>query len=377
MRKLSIRQTGSATYVADSVVATDIERMGLLTRIDMVIEITPSATLTEANQPDGLNRVLQNMRILGGSHTYFTLPSVDGGQGGTLLHYMNRQDGFGLGHADGAVAAPTRTFTIMKFTLHCGSRPKDLYGRDNPFDLTAFIPAGDESQLRAEWVTSGNDVMDDTVTVGATTMRFILHRVVGTEDEIRQEIAEQRVVTPPGWTGRVASWSAVVTATGGTTSDFNVETNDLVTGGFIKRIGILAQDATADRPLRAGDEVTEIAILSVPTSETLYQVTAEALTAALEGGDQLTVNSGGAESAATEKFDVDFNQSAPLGVYLIDLRPSAQDALGRDYGWDLRAMQTGDLRLGYIITTRAAGDDRLVLFERYIPPDVSLAVAGR
>ena len=162
--KRSYTQTNTAAWAADSAgIAVDIDRTGLITRIDATVEITPSLTLDGASQPDSIFRVIQNLRVVGGSHTYFTLPADDACMGGILLHNLNVYDGFGLGHRDGDIAAPGRTYVPMNFVLHAGSRPKDMFGRDNPYDLSAFIPANKEGQLRAEWVTSGNDVMDDSV----------------------------------------------------------------------------------------------------------------------------------------------------------------------------------------------------------------------
>ena len=100
---------------------------------------------------------------------------------------------------------------------------------------------------------------------------------------------------------------------------------------------------------------------------TLYRSGVEMMTAHMEYGTNLTVNSGALESAATEKFGPDFNAAAPLGIGNIDLRSRAHTLLGKDYGFDLRNHETGDFVLGLLITTRAAGDDTLTLFERYAP----------
>ena len=162
---------------------------------------------------------------------------------------------------------PQLTFTGVNFVLHAGSRPRDQFGRDNPFDLSAYIPADSESQLRIEWTTSGNDILDDSVTISSGVMRFILHRVIGTDAEIRAEMAKQGVVLPaePGVVGMVPAWSAVVHANAGTTTDFFAETEDVVVGAFLKRISLLCQDSTVDRTLRAQDEVTRIAPLRSPS----------------------------------------------------------------------------------------------------------------
>ena len=391
MRHLTFRQTVSATWAADATQRTDLERIGLLTRVDLLVEVTPSATLTAANQPDGLNRLIQNVRILGGGAVYVTLPGDDGCQAGSIIHYLNKIDGLGVGHPDGAIAAPTRTFTPMKFSFHFGSRPKvpGMPAVDNPYDLSAFIPAGDESQLTAEWVTSGNDVCDDSVTISSAVGRYTLHRVRGTPGEIQQEMRNQGVVLPANqhgqpWSGMVPAWSSSQFATAATTTDYDAETDAIPTGAFIRRATLLSQDATATRTLRAGDEVTETRIWSSVTNEVLYQQTSENLTGYLYGGDQLTANSGSLESGGTEKMGVDFNEAAPLGVYPIDFRNKTfwaesvhQYQVRKDYGWDMRGFNQNDIRLGHIITTRAAGDDRLILWEKTIPTNVDLAVAAK
>ena len=159
MRTITRRQTDTATYAADSTIATDLEREGLITQIDFTVEMTPSATLTAGHtNPDPLSRLVQNLRVVGGSHTFFNLPADDGALGGALLHYMNVVDGFGIGHPDGSVTAQeARAFIPMQFVLHCGVRPRNSKGVENPFDMSGFIPAFVEAQLRAEWTTSGND----------------------------------------------------------------------------------------------------------------------------------------------------------------------------------------------------------------------------
>lgn len=375
LRKLTIEQNDTGAFSADATVDIDIERVGVITRIDATVEITPSATLTAAFQVDGLNRVLRNGTIRGGSHTYMTLPGPDGGHGGTLLHYLNAQDGHGIGHGGGAVAAPVRTFTAKNFVFHAGSRPRDIYGRDNPFDLSAFIPAHTEGQLTFTWGNNGNDVLDDTVTISSATMRLTLHRLLGTLTEMEEEVARQGVVSPGGgFTGMIPAWSSVTHANAGTTTEFDAEQIDIVVGGFLSRIALLEQDATADRPIRAGDQVTDVAIKVPRTSEVLYQAGVEYLQAHMGAGDQLTDDSGAANNAAVATpIGPDFDAHAPVGVYIIDLRARSNKPMGRDYGWDLRRARNGDFRLGFLITTRTAGDDTLVLYERYQPTNLPLA----
>src|SRR3990167_8209236 len=109
MSARGIKETQATTgvWAADSGgIQTELNQQGVITRLAATVEVTPSATLTGANQPDGLWRVMKNLNVQRGSTTYFAQPSDDGCMGGTLLHEMNILDGFGPGHFTGSVTAP-------------------------------------------------------------------------------------------------------------------------------------------------------------------------------------------------------------------------------------------------------------------------------
>ena len=351
LRKVSKTQTDTIAWSADNGgVGADLERVGYITRIDVTAEITPSATLTGAGTvADGLWRVLRNIKIVGGSHTYVTLPNDDAAMGGTLLHYLSENDGHGRGHHDGIITAPHRTYVPITASLHFGSRLRTPFGVDNKFDMSGFIPAAEESQLRVEVQTSGNDVMDETVTITSGTYRFTIHRVVGTPDEVREEIARQGVrnLVVPAWTAEVFAHTA-------TRADYTEE-RDLPTGGFLKRIAIAEQDATADRSLRTQDEATGFAIKLPDQNEEIVRLFADSL------GARLLPGSNQVDSTAA----ADFQGHAPIGIYLLDLRPYVWSH--PDLGLDLRGFKTGAAKLGMTITTYAAGDDSLILYERSLP----------
>lgn len=351
LRKVSKTQTDTITWAADNGGAgADLERVGYITRIDVTAEITPSATLTGAGTvTDGLWRVFRNIKIVGGSHTYITLPNDDAGMGGTLLHYLSENDGHGRGHHDGPITAPNRTYVPITATLHFGSRPRTPSGWDNKFDMSGFIPAAEESQLRIEVQTSGNDVMDETVTITSGVYRFAIHRVVGDPGEIRAEIARQGVrdLVVPAWTAENFAHTAA-------RADYTEE-RDLPTGGFLKRIAIAEQDATADRSLRAQDEATGFAIKLPDQNEEVIRVFADSLGAHLLPGSNLM-------DGTTAP---DFGGFAPRGIYLLDLRPHVWTH--PDLGLDLRGLKAGSAKLGMTITQYAAGDDSLILYERYLP----------
>jgi len=371
LRKQSFTQPTVATWAASTLLSTALERIGVLTRIDVTSEITPSATLTGANQPDGLFRPLQNLNIRGSPSIYTDLPSLVEGQGGTLLHYLNKADRHGLGHPDGAVTAPSLTFTTVNHVIHCGTRPRSRSGADNPFDMSAFIPASLESSLTAEWRTTPNTVMDDTVTISSAVQRYTLHRLLGTDAEIRAEIAQQKMEEGwayPSWvdsqgraqapTGMMPAWQANVTSPTATTTSFETLTIDLPHGNFVRRIAILAQDATATRALRAEDELTELAIVSrIAGNERLLQIRTQYLNMHLEYGSNLE-----ADDAA-----LDFGNHVPKGIYIIPLHQYVSNPAWKEYGLNMRAAARGDMTIGTIINTNASGDDLLTLFEVYQP----------
>ncbi len=363
MRKIKNTQTTAATWAADGTISTAIERIGLITRINATVEVTPSATLDGQNQPDGLFRLIQNLRIQGGSATYFNLPADDGCQGGVLQHYRALIDGLGVGHESGDVAAPSASYVPIDFPIHIGSRPQTKYGIDNPFDLSAFIPANKESQLVAEWTTSGNDVMDDTVTIASAVMRFTISRVTGSHEDIAAEMQRQGVAVLPGNTGWIPQYSSTNFAIGATSTDFVSQSVDVPSGAFLRRIFIIAQDATADRALRAADQISEIQLRNSKAGENLLEVGVEVITGSLPFGSNML-----ADDAA-----LDFGNQAPHGIYPVDLRPHMGGPVGEDYGLNLIDGDNADAwKLGFIIDNRAQGDDALISWERYVPTAVGL-----
>jgi len=356
LRKVTKTQTDTGTWAADSPgIGVDLEKTGLITQMEVTVEITPaaSAALDGANVADSIFRTIQNLRIEGGAHTYITLPADDAAMGGTLLHYLNKVDFPGIFHASGDVAAPAHIYVGVTWPLHFGSRPFDMFGRPNPFDLTAFIPAHAESQLRAVWVTSGNDVLDASVTIGSAVMRFTLHVVQGTDAEIRAEMARQSVQQ-----AMVPAWVAQVFAHTATSSDY-AEERDVPTGGYLKRIAIAEQDDTGARSIRVADGVTGVALKLPLQNEELFR----------EFVDHWTGHLRAETAGELDEAVVDFSAHAPVGILIKDLRPYGHP----DYGLNMTRMTTGAVKLGLTITTYTAGDDSLILYERYAPYSGRLA----
>lgn len=359
MRKIERTQTDTAIWVGDSAgIATDVEKEGVLTRLDVTVELTPSAAITTV-QPDGLFRLIQNLRVLGGGKTFINLPSDDAAMGGTLMHYLNVKDRIvPVGHQEGAVVAPMRTYVPVSWTFHMGTRPMNQWGQENPFDMSALIPALGLTSLRSEWVTAGNDVVDDGITITSAVMRFTTFHIVGTDEELRQEMADQGVVIPPKLRGprgqlptaMVPVWETEVFQHTATASDYS-ERRNLPVGGYLARIAIAEQDATATRSVRASDQVTGVAVI-LHGEEIVKSFV-----------DHWMNRNGPGSVLEVDHAAPDFGMQAVSGILIKDLRPHGNP----DYGLDLTNIQAGAAKLGLTITAYTAGDDSLILYERYEP----------
>mgnify|MGYP001603257576 CR=1 FL=1 len=182
MLKRTVTQTKSWTWGSATSVEEDILKDGYITHIDFSLEITPSATLAGASQPDGPFRPINNFTIKGGSQTYFQLPAE---QGGRLWHYMNRLLYKWIGHGTAGIANPNLTFQPILFSYHPGSRPIEPHTvLPNYFDLSAFIPGIEETSLSGKWETTANDVLDDTVTLSSAVLKATIYLVMGDPEEI-------------------------------------------------------------------------------------------------------------------------------------------------------------------------------------------------
>lgn len=369
LRKRSITQTKTLTWAAsNAAISQDIDQVGQITQIDVTVEITPSATLGGANQPDGLWRPIKNLAIKGSSHTYIQLPVDDACGGGILLHYLNMYDfPSRVFHYTGSVTAPLgRAYTPLTSIIHCGTRPT-WNGKENKFDLSAFIPAYAESQLAIEWATGPNSVMDDTVTISSATMRVTLHYVTGRDAEIRAEMAAQGVLAAmcPAWMGQVDAHDAAYT-------DYQDEIN-IPTGAYLARIADLEQDATATRAIRAADEASGFAV-KLNNDETLFKVYADAVgqRTAMRGTNMV------ADDAAPQ-----FQGEAPVGIYILDLKDHGTtvgehgNPLARDYGVNLIGVPQGLPKLGRSVAVYASGDDSLIIWERYLPFQMVSGLQGK
>lgn len=347
MKKIKKTEIGSLTYSASTQQTADVPRDGVITRIDCEVQVTPSATMVGANLPMGIWHVIDTLRLVGGGGKQY----VGLGSGellGRIIHALNQSD-FPEKPFVGArnLTAPNTTYVPVVFRLHFGSRPRDMYGRDNPFDLSAFIPAHRESSLKMEWGCPANSVMDGTVTISAATMKMTVYQILGTSQEIRDEIARQGLDPDSPMTPVSSTESYNHT---GTISDLGKQF-DIPMGNFLRRIAIMAEDATAV-PVLAMDEITRVGLLLPQSGERIIDVDFSSLvTGQMPGGTM---------QLADEGASVDTYVQNQNGIAILDLRPHGF----RDYGMDTRLLKNGDVKLGVTIGSYASGDKSYIHYDQ-------------
>ena len=324
--------TDTFTWAASSDVEVALPTEGLITRIDFELYLTAGSAISSELSTYGLCRAIENFKIVGGGgKQYFSLV---GKHMGILWHYLNLLDFPGKSFRD--IVA---TSQYIAFRCHFGSRQRDIYGRDNPFDLSAAIPAMDETNLNVIWTTgAAADTIDNDQDISAATMRMTVHEVLNGERN---------------WNRLVPVSSCETYNPGGTKDNLGGEV-DIPTGKYVRRIVMMCQDASALNAggrLIVGDQVTELGVRLVkPQNTQLIYVRSK----------QLELNN--------PKFDgmqvVDTpNTLSPWscpGFYCLDLRPYKH----ADYGYDTKNLRKGDLKLGMTIDSYASADREYIWYDQ-------------
>lgn len=325
------------TWAASSDVQVDLPREGAITRLTLEFQYTVTACLAaNTNTEFSQFKPVQNLKIEGGGGKNY-LGAV-GEQMGRLLHFLNQYD-FPGRMFQKAMTTNTIFGTIV---LHFGSRPRDMYGRDNPFDLTAFVPAKDESTLKLTWTTAAAvDICDTAIDISAGTMVVTVHEVLGL----------------PNMDGMIPVSSTEFFAHASNKSDLSQQF-DVPTGQFLRRIIILQQDATgisSGGPLVSNDEIGRVGLILPKENRRLVELDWEAFIT--ENGIQ-RFPAMTAAGAVTKPID-----EVVEGFGVIDLRKYANP----DYGLDLRNYATGDVKLGLTIENYSSGDDTIIFYDTIQP----------
>lgn len=342
MLNVSKSITETAAWAASGNKQIELPNEGLITRIVLDLSLTVTACLAaDTNTTLHSYRPIQGLKIEGGGgRSYFSMSGAE--QMGRLLHFVNRLDFPGRSFERGMA-----TNTIYgSFMLHFGSRPRDLYGRDNPFDLTAFIPAKDETNLKLTWeTTQAADICDTAIDISAGTLTAHVFEVLDT----------------PHTRGMVPISSTEFYAHTANKSDLGAQF-DVPTGCFLRRILILSQDDTAissGGPLVAADEISKAGLLLPKENRRLIELNYDAM-ACLNGfeRDQVQTAAGAVTKPGVARQE---------GFLVMDMRQYGH----KDYGLDLRRYQTGDVKLGLTIANYASGDDTIIFYDTVQPYGVN------
>ena len=323
--------TDTLTYSAGNDVQIDLPNEGIITQVDWELYLTLDAGAASTMSVLGLWRAIQNMKIEGGGgKSYF---SMTGTQMGMLMHHLNVLDYPGKCWRD--IVA---TSQYIAGRIHFGSRLHDVYGRENPFDLTAGIPAQDETNLKFTWTCAASDnTVDATRTISSGTMRVQVSEVLGQPTAgLMIPISSSESYDP-----------------GATKSDLSGQ-RDIPTGSYVRRIAIMAIDATAGTssgPLLLDTLVTEAGILLPKENRRLIEVRAKQLELQNPLWDGMQV-------ANTPNTQSPHNTTG--GMYVVDLRQFDHP----DYGLDARRMNTGDLKLGLTIGTYASSSKAIMWYDQ-------------
>lgn len=339
------RIVSGLTWAASSDVDKDLSNSGFLTALDIEVTTTMSGSETQLST-FAKWRMIQSMKIQGGSGKVYYNPS--GTQMGVAMHLLNLRDYPGRTWRELDAAASS-----VKWRIQFSPRKRDVWGRDNPFDLTAAIPAMDETNLKLIWSTTANTAINNDTTISSATMYVTEYRVL--PESAAQEAAIKRRLMVP-----ISSSEAY--DPGASKSNLSGE-RYVPTGKFVKRISILATDATAytsHGPLFNTDQVTEVGLYLAKSGVWIVNaVRAKNLALGVPLNDGYDV------------IDTPNTMSpwASPGFYVLDLGQHGGDSEfgeGKDFGLDTRGMGSQDVKLAMTIDYASAEKEQ-IFYEQFEP----------
>lgn len=335
MDKITKRIVTTSTWSAGAdLTPVNLPREGLITEVR--VRFMPTVTGTGTIGVDGLFRTIQNLKILGdGGRAYLGL---SGEQMSRILAFTNRYDfGAPMVSLQGN-SITTNTIPHVTFVFHPGSNPQD------PFDLSAVIPARALSTLQILVSTTADDVVADTITGG--TYYYEIHEVLGMP-------VPQDIKTPVG-----SSYTVDLAAT---YSDYSYKI-DVPAGAWLRRIIFMQQDDTAI-PLRVDTEITGIRLELPRTASAFIESNWEDIKAeaAIRAGVMTTINEQAMAAAASEA--VSGAACFMNGFTIVDLRKYFDPR----WGMDLTNYQTGDVKLA--LTVAVAAGEVIIYWDQLKPVD--------
>ncbi len=348
--------TTALTYSAGNDVDKSLSNSGFLTAIDLEAYVTMSGSETQLST-FAKWRIIQSLKIQGSSGTVYYNPA--GTQMGVAMHLLNLRDHPGKTWRELDAAASS-----FKWRIQFSPRKRDIWGRENPYDLLAAIPAMDETELKLIWSCPANTALNNDTTISSAYMYVTEYRVLPV-DKAHELAIKSRLMVPVSTSEGYDPGASKTNLSG---------ERFLPTGKFLKRVSILATDATAytsHGPLFNTDQVTAIGLyLAKENKWIINNVRAKNFALGVPFNDGYDV------------IDTP-NTMSPWtspGFYVLDLGDHGGDSefgSGKDYGLDTRGMGSQDVKLGMTIDY-ASGEKEQIFCEMFEPhAEFVKAVGGR
>ena len=272
-------------------------------RVTAAMAVTLAATAVS----DAPKRALQTLQIVGDSKTFLSLTGgVVGSQLGRMLAFINKFDNECAGLA--ATVDVGSTSVTQVYNFHPG------HFKRNRFDLSVIIPARALSNLVARIGCPAAAAMDSGANITAGTYTITVDGVSG--------IPITKDMYYPGAYVNCYPHTAI--------TGVNGHTENVPTGGYVRRLFLLTDDNTAVTALRSDAQVTNVQLkLSKESTDLINQSfvdlkAADAFKFGVFGDDQPAILG----AIATTRPGFNGTAAMPLGFACVDFRDYFDPVLG-------------------------------------------------
>jgi hypothetical protein len=282
-----------------------LDRDFIITNIRVIAHMT--CTLAATAVVDAPKRALQTLQIVGDSKTFLSMSGgVVGSQLGRMLAFINKFDNQCVSLGQYVDVGSTTLDQIYNF--HPGHNPK------NRFDMSVILPARALSNLVARIGCPAAAAMDSGANITAGTYTIEIDGVSG--------IPITKDMYYPGAFVNCYPHTAITGTYG--------HTENVPTGGYVRRLFLLTDDATAVTALRSDAQITSLQIKLPKDSTDLMAQSfiglkyANAQKYAIDGDDQPVALG----AVASTRTGFDGSAALPVGFACVDFRDYFDPVLG-------------------------------------------------
>lgn len=337
---VSRQVTATGAWVAGATLGDlQLDRDMIITNMRLRVLVV-HAGLTATALIDGPKRLLQTLAVIGDGKNFLSLTGgAIANQLGTLLALLNQFDAQSASLA--SVTDVGATAVDQSYFFHPGHNVRDR------FDLSVCIPARALSNLVARIGCPAATALDAAATITSAVYSIEIDGVQG--------VPITSSMFYPNFLVQNYAHTAISGALG--------QKFDVPTGGYLRRIILLTQDATAVNALRADTQVTAVQ-LEIP-KDSKNQLThsfvglkfANAMRYGVVGDQQPSVLG----AIATTRPGYNGSMVMPLGFAIIDLRETYDPVLGLN----MTRAQQGDAKLA--LTTAVATGNTFIGWDMVYP----------